>query len=151
MPYHSINDLPEGVRVNLRAIVLVLCLYSLLLVSCGKQGSLENIQWNLVSFGPSGVESPLVEGSTITLSFSDGKVGGSSGCNTYSGEYKEGGNQISFSMMSSTMMACVDERMMQQEQQYFQFLTHVESFEVQDDHLYFYNADGALLLTFEGG
>lgn len=154
MSCHSMNGLPKDVRCDLRTIVLVLCLFSLLLVSCGMQGNpgvLENSQWNLLLFGPSGSESPVLEGSAVTLSFSDGKIGGSGGCNTYGGDYKEDADRISFSGINSTLMACVDEQMMQQEQQYFQSLNNVGKFEVNEDHLYLYDTDGELLLTFRSG
>jgi hypothetical protein len=46
----------------------------------GEGITLENTHWSLVSFGPPGAETPLVEGSTITLLLADGQAGGLGGC-----------------------------------------------------------------------
>jgi heat shock protein HslJ len=129
----------------------VLCALTLALAACGAQSgppSLEGTQWSLVSFGPAGAETPLVEESTITLTAADGQVEGSGGCNSYGGEYQVQGNEITFENVTSTLLACSDELVTQQEQQYFQALNAVRTYELGADRLNLYGADGQLLLTF---
>src|SRR5918992_86175 len=63
---------------------------------------LADTQWRLPSFRAPGGESPVLEGTTITLKFgADGRAGGSGGCNSYGGEYREQGENLSFSQIIS--------------------------------------------------
>ena len=48
----------------------------------------------------------------------------------------------------STLMACVDERVTQQEQQYFQALETAGQFELTDEHLTIWYEDGRNVLNF---
>jgi heat shock protein HslJ len=113
------------------------------------ENSLANTQWTLVSFGIADAENPIVEGSAITLEFkADGQAGGSGGCNSYGGAYQVQGNTLSFSQINSTLMACADEKMMQQEQQYFQALESAGQFELTDDHLTISYNNGQAVLNF---
>ncbi|NIP41284.1 MAG: META domain-containing protein, partial [Aliifodinibius sp.] len=76
----------------------------------GKQASLENSNWRLVSFGEEGSEAPVQEGTEITLIFdTGGEVGGSGGCNMYSGLYEIFDSNISFNQIVQTEMACTTE------------------------------------------
>src|SRR5215211_4103980 len=60
--------------------------------SSSAESKLANTQWRLTSFGAAGAQSPVIEGTTITLKFgADGRVGGSGGCNSYGGDYRERG------------------------------------------------------------
>jgi heat shock protein HslJ len=97
--------------------------------------------------GPPGSETPVVPGSSVTLQFEvDGQVGGSGGCNSYGGQYEVQDNTISFSQVMSTLMACADESVNQQEQQYFQALQTAGRFEVTGDQLtIWYNGDQGVL------
>jgi putative lipoprotein len=109
--------------------------------------SLANTQWRLVSFGAPGAETPVVEGSAITLEFkAEGEAGGSGGCNSYGGQYQVQGDTLSFGDVMSTLMACVDEGISQQEQAYFQALQTVGRFELAGDQLtIWYNNDQGVL------
>jgi heat shock protein HslJ len=108
-------------------------------------GGLENTSWNLVSFGPAGEETPVVEGSNVTLVFEEGRAGGQGGCNSYSGEYKLDGQQISFENVASTLKACIDEAVNQQEMDYFQALNQVNRFELNGENLTLFYADQGVL------
>lgn len=97
---------------------------------------LENTQWQLESLGPKGAETPVVAGSTVTLSFeAGGQAGGSGGCNSYGGNYKVKGATLSFDEVVSTLMACADETIMQQEAQYYEALRTTGEFQVSGDRL----------------
>ena len=91
-----------------------------------------------------------VPNTTITAEFTeDGKVGGSAGCNRYSGQYTVSGSNIEFKQsMASTMMAC-DGPVMDQETAYFQALAAAKSFAVGGDQLTLSDADGKELATYQ--
>lgn len=101
-----------------------------------QSGSLDNTQWTLVSFGQTGAETAVIEGSSITLEFDDeGRAGGSGGCNSYGGQYEVQGNTLSFGEFTQTLMACQQEGIDQQEQAYFKALGTAVSFELSGDQL----------------
>jgi heat shock protein HslJ len=110
---------------------------------------LENSHWSLVSFGLRGAEKPLVEESTITLMLAAGLAGGSGGCNSYGGIYEVEGNRISFREITSTLRACSDQRVTDQEQRYFAALETAESYEVDGNLLRIAYDGGAGQLVFE--
>jgi heat shock protein HslJ len=109
--------------------------------------SLVNTKWQLVSMGPAGAAEPVIPGSTLTLEFrQDGSLGGSSGCNSFSGSYQVLGNSLSIGALVSTLMACTDENLMQQEARYLAALQSAISYELQNNQLAIgYEAGQALL------
>lgn len=110
---------------------------------------LANTQWQLESFGPVGAETPVVEGSTVTLEFdATGQAGGSGGCNSYGTEYQVQNGTLVFGEIVSTLMACADENIGEQEQQYYQALETAGEFEVSGDRLTIYYNDGQGVLNF---
>lgn len=113
------------------------------------ENSLENTHWSLVSFGSPGAGQPLVEGSTITLMMASGQAGGYGGCNSYGGTYQVDGNMVSFEQITSTLRACADDRVTDQEQRYFQALESAALFERMDQLMMIFDEDGNELLTFE--
>lgn len=109
--------------------------------------SLANTQWRLVSFGAPGAETPIIEGSAVTLEFkAEGEAGGSGGCNSYGGQYQVQGDTLLLSEIVSTLMACADEAISQQEQQYFQAMQTIGRFELAGDQLtiWYNNEQGVL-------
>lgn len=117
--------------------------------SLNARSGLANTEWRLVSFGAPGGEAPVVGDSTITLKFGVGRqMGGFGGCNSYGGEYQVEDNLLSFSRIISTKMACADQNVMQQEQQYFQVLQSAARFEIEDDELTIYYDNGRSVLNF---
>jgi len=106
---------------------------------------LENTHWSLVSFGPAGAENPLMAGSMITLILADGQAGGFGGCNAYSATYQVEGESISFDEITSTLRACADEQMTEQEQQYFAALQTTSSYMLEGNQLRITYGDGVLV------
>jgi heat shock protein HslJ len=92
----------------------------------------------------------LVSDSGISAQFtSDGKVSGSAGCNQYAGTYTVSGNTIQISSpLSSTMMACAPEIMVQ-ESAYLKALGAAKTFSVSRDQLTLTGAEGNDLLTYQ--
>lgn len=115
----------------------------------GNAAVLENSKWTLTLFGAPDAETPVVAGSTITLVFdADGQAGGSAGCNTYGGSYEVQGDQLRFGELISTLMACVDQGVMEQEMAYLAALQSAEEFEVNDNMLKVWHGDEDAVLIF---
>jgi heat shock protein HslJ len=103
--------------------------------------------WTLTSYGPAGSPVPAVEDSGAQLTFNeDGTLAGNSGCNGFGGDYTVEGKEISFGQIVSTLMACEDNRM-QQEEAVHQVLTDTATFEVDGNTLTLTNNDRVLILT----
>jgi heat shock protein HslJ len=105
---------------------------------------LEGTRWTLTSMNS---EAP-VAGSTITAEFgADGKLGGSSGCNSYSAAYQVSGSSLTIDEAVSTLMAC-EEPLMTQESDYFAALSSVAEYAFVGDVLTLRDASGATVLVF---
>jgi heat shock protein HslJ len=74
-----------------------------------------------VSLTDGGVDEPLVADSRIRLTFEDGNLGASAGCNQMGGTYTLDGDTLQVGMMSTTEMAC-DPPLMNQDQWLASFL-----------------------------
>jgi heat shock protein HslJ len=112
----------------------------------GAESSLVNTRWSLVSYGQTGSETTVIEGSGVTLEFEEGgQAGGSASCNTFGAQYEvTGSNQLSITDIVSTQMACSDEALMEQESQYLEALGTAESFEMNGESLTIRYAGGVL-------
>jgi heat shock protein HslJ len=113
----------------------------------GIQDPLANTRWNLVSFGPVDDVQPVIPGSEITLEFgNDRRAGGNGGCNSYGANYEVSGNMLTLGPIESTLVACVDQAVMQQEGGYFQALSTAGEYEISGDQLQIsYDNDQGLL------
>lgn len=103
---------------------------------------LENTHWKLLASD----DFPLVEGSLITISFSEGKMEGFAGCRDYQGEYEVEGDKIRFPMTMMLNEVCDDENLLIQEGKFttaFELATH---YQVQDDQLILSLATGETLI-----
>lgn len=85
---------------------------------------------------------PLPAGINVTLSFSDGRVAGNSGCNRLSGGYALTGEGLSFTAIATTRMACPAPQM-ETEQSVLAALASITRFD--------FTADGHLLLQSDEG
>ena len=113
----------------------------------GAENDLVGSSWQLVSFGPVGATNPVIDNTTITLEFGeDGQAGGHGGCNSYSGPYTVQGDSLQFGELISTLMACTDQAVTEQEQQYLEALRTADRFTLEGDTLQIaYKNDGAVL------
>ena len=102
-------------------------------------------RWQLVSYGTAGSETVVTPGA-ITLEFvNETDMGGSGGCNSYGGIYEVNDDAIKFSQIASTLVACLDGDVMENEQAFFSALETVERFEMMDNTLTIWYADGQQL------
>lgn len=110
--------------------------------------ALESKTWILVSYGEEGRLEAVLEGTEITATFNPSEIGvrGSSGCNQYFGDYEVNGGELSISNVAVTEMACPSpEGVMDQEQLFLSMFVAAERFQVQEDHLTIFSANGQLL------
>jgi heat shock protein HslJ len=91
---------------------------SILVYSAAAANPLEG-SWDVTGYnnGKQAVTSP-VAGSTLTAIFTADQVSGSAGCNTYSGPYTLNGTTLKIGPLASTMKACADQAVNDQEQQF---------------------------------
>lgn len=107
--------------------------------------------WKVTGYnnGKGGVVSAIV-GSELTAVFSeDGTVSGSSGVNTYSGEYALDGNEITIGPLVATEMASEDPRLMEQESAYLAALQSAAVYTIRGNTMELRREDGALAVSLE--
>jgi heat shock protein HslJ len=68
-----------------------------------------------------------------TLTFEDGGVGGSTGCNSFRGDYAVDGSSLVFSPLAATKRACADPALTDQETAVLEALAGVTSWEIGGD------------------
>lgn len=113
------------------------------------QRVLTGTDWRLVSLGPAGNEADVVAGTMVTLKFGeDGRVGGSTGCNSYGGNYQIRGDTVSFSRLISTRRACLDQNANQQEQRFLSALEASNRFRLSSNRLILLSDRGGTVLNF---
>ena len=130
---------------------LLLLLLVAVLSACGakNEGSSESLTgtWKLTSYGPLTSPTPAIPDSTAQIIFNDdGTVTGNSGCNGFGGGYKVEGDQVTFDQITSTLMACDDARM-SQEDAVHKVLTDTASFKREGNTLTLTNNDNVLVLS----
>lgn len=111
--------------------------------------SLENTSWVLVSWGTPGAETAVIADSNITLELNAaGKAGGYGGCNTYGGSYEVQGDMLVLGEIVSTLMACADQAVTEQEMVYLAALQTAGRFELTDGALTIFYDDETSVLNF---
>jgi heat shock protein HslJ len=102
----------------------------------------EGTLWRLEAFVQGeAVASPLA-GVEISVTFSEGKASGFSGCNWFSAEYKVDGSTLELGLIQQTVRACLEPGVEDQERAFAEAFRTVNTFSVENDRL---------TLTHEGG
>src|SRR5690625_26174 len=106
---------------------------------------LEDQQWMVVKIGEDDV---LADTTPHLLFLPGGRIAGSATCNRIIGDYElKGEDRISVSPVGTTMMACPEEQM-KQEQKLLDLLPKLESFELTDSGtLYLRTKEGTTIVT----
>lgn len=105
--------------------------------------ALENTRWQLTALDG---EPPVGE-TPLTLEFdAENGVSGFSGCNSYGGTYEASLGRILFGDLFSTLMACLDEALMQQEQTFLQALQNAIAYTIAEDRLTLTTSEGQTLV-----
>lgn len=108
---------------------------------------LEGVEWEVTGYnnGRQAVVSPKL-GSRLTLTFRDGQVSGSSGCNRFHGAFTAEGNALTIRPLATTRMAC-EEGVMTQEQEFLRALQTATTWKIVRGMLDVHRADGERVLT----
>lgn len=109
--------------------------------------------WKLTAFVENGEESPVLEGSEITLSFegnvvaAEGRLAGSAGCNRYSAHYRTEGDGLVMQPPVSTKMFCAEPAgVMDQEMRFLTVLMDVNGYAMDAGRLTLTTPDGRALV-----
>jgi heat shock protein HslJ len=107
--------------------------------------SLVGPEWALKTIGGK----PVVEGTTLTAAFSgDERVSGSAGCNRYFGSARVAGGNLAVGPLGSTMMACGQNGVMEQESLYLATLQAATSYSIQGSELRLGPSENQVTLVF---
>ena len=113
------------------------------------QRVLAGTNWRLVSLGPPGAETDIVAGTTVTANFGeDGRIGGSTGCNSYGGTYEVRGDTITIGRLVSTRRACLDQNANEQERRFLAALEAANRFRLSSNRLTVFADRGRSVLNF---
>lgn len=106
--------------------------------------------WSLLSFSnPDGTVTQVLDGTTINATFSPaGKLTGYGGCNYYSARYLVHDTSIVISPVTTTSMACWDNRTTFQELRYYTLAGDAAALRINNRVLTLYGTDGKPLLVF---
>lgn len=111
---------------------------------------LDGTAWNLLSYEQDGSMRDALEGTTVTLIFTDNTtLSGSAGCNHYSARYTETGTAIAIGPAVSTLMYCETPGVMEQESAYLGLLDTAASFAIEGDTLTLRDINRTVILVFE--
>jgi len=114
-----------------------------------QHASLEGTIWVLTGWNTGSAISSVVLDTEITLELTEGQASGSAGCNHYFSSYTLADAKITFGVVGSTEMYCMEpDGVMAQEVGVLKALGLAASYEIERDNLVLYNADGTRLLTF---
>lgn len=125
-----------------RSVVLI----ALLAVAGCRGATPVNAIWDLVVLHGAPVHAD--EGGrapTMRLDPSDQRVGGTTGCNGYSGPFTLKGDSLTFGALVSTRRACVDPEMNRQEAAFLAALTATRAWRVDGDTLELRDGAGAVV------
>jgi heat shock protein HslJ/uncharacterized membrane protein len=113
--------------------------------------TLEGVEWKVTGFnnGRQAVVS-AVTGTTLTMTFDDGTVRGSSGCNTFRAPYTTEGNRLTISAAATTRKMCAAEGVMEQERKFLTALETAKVWTVESGTLDVHRADGERVLMATG-
>lgn len=88
-------------------------------------------------------------GRNVTMDFSnDGRVGGSAGCNSFGGTYETQGEILKISTLQITLLACLENGVMEFESAYVDALQNAQLFEKRNNELTITFANGTGRLRF---
>ena len=134
------------------ALVIILIFVSLL--GCSQKiEDLADTEWELISLKGK----DLIEGTAITLEFTETYLGGQMGCNGYGGTPDTGkyvatsdGNFNLASPFAVTVQLCTEpEGIMEQESDYIKTLMTASHYQIMEDHLEIMNDAGELILLYQ--
>ena len=136
--------------LSLGVVLFILAACTSTAPQAGSESDLKGTSWVVTGYDDgSQTVTDVLAGTTLTATFAeDGTITGNSGCNDYNGPYTVTGNQIKIGPLASTMKAC-EQAVMDQEQQYLAALSTAATYRIDGSKLELRTADGALAATFQ--
>ncbi len=135
-------------RTRVAQVGTVLIVVVVMLVSCSSTSMLDGTSWRLVQAASEAIDPASI---TITATFVDGRIGGTSGVNTYGGSYTARADGVfSVGELMMTEMAG-PEPAMRAEAAYVDLLARARRCEVAGSKLTLFDESGRSILVFEGG
>jgi len=129
----------------------IVLLFLILVVGCTSQNvpNFEGTSWKMDTYlsNIGHLVSP-VSSTNLTLEFKDGRISGSSGCNSFFAKYTVEKNSMSFGLIGATKMYCSNPGVMEQEQTYFMRLESVETYKIEGGKLKLIDGNGKTVLVF---
>ena len=140
-------------RVAPAALVFALLITPLLAAACGSSSTSPNAlvaTWTLAEVTTSKGKVALPGGGSLAqVTFApDGKLSGSTGCNTFGGTWSTEGTTLKFSSIGMTSKACTDEIPTMIETAFSVAFSKSQTWAVHGDQLTIAAADGSTSLTF---
>jgi heat shock protein HslJ len=130
------------------AVLMLLTVLAYSAVSCGLMGGsnddLAGTTWKIETMGGAPPPVTLI----ITAEFNDGRVSGSSGCNSYGATYTINNGKLEIGDIAVTEMACLEESVMQFEQSFLELLGMVRSYSLSESRLDLMDEAGNAVLSF---
>ena len=109
----------------------------------------EGTTWTYQAFALDDEWREPVEGSTVTFEFADGQLTADTGCNIVNARYVVDGSSISITEVASTLAACENDELADQEQIIVDALQDVGSVQVDENQLQLIHRDNdAVYLAF---
>lgn len=112
--------------------------------SLSLEGQIFTLDWYLSA---SGEQVQVLPDTEITAEVKEGRIGGSSGCNSYSASFEVEGSEVKIGPIVSTLMACPDP-VMEQERVYLEALQKADSYNLSDGTLTFIDDEGNTILSY---
>jgi heat shock protein HslJ len=98
-------------------------------------------KWDLISYGGK----PPAAGTRPTLNFDENGLGGTTGCNSYFGSYTISGSKLTIGEMGQTLMACLENEVMEQESSFLAMFQAAESFSLTEAQLIIHTSQGDII------
>lgn len=149
-PFHRGAIASSRVQSRLLGIVMigtVLAIPAVVTAATDAQRALEATDWQLADYRTDAGMQSATPAPNAALRFENGRLSGSVGCNRLVGGYEIDGDRLRFERTASTMMAC-PEPLMVQEQAAVVAFERAAGFAVSADNLTITAADGETLLRF---
>lgn len=134
-------------KISLLALLLVLAAFT----AVASADELDDTSWRVSSYnnGKQGIASVL-EGTSISVYFDDGRVYGTSGCNDFVASYNVDGDRIRISPAAATRKFCMKpDGVMQQESEFLDALETAAVWSINAGRLELRTASGAVAVLME--
>ncbi len=144
--YNETKIMEINMKKSLLLCLILIVIAGSMLAACSGSASTSLVgDWKLISYG----STPALPDTETSLVFdAQNKVSGNVGCNSFSGDYTVDGDKVTFSAITSTLMACADP-IMEQESAVLKSLVDTATFNISGNTLTITSANGGSVAVFE--